>query len=66
MDNTESFVNILQEMIAEQAARRKQNPVQVPFGAGTPTLGKKQLDQEAALAAKQLALEREKMAQKLP
>jgi len=63
MDNMESFVDILQEMIAEQEARRKKNPVQVPFGAGTPTLGKKQLDQEAALAAKQLALEREKMAQ---
>lgn len=70
---TENYANILQAMMEQQKQYRKDNPVQLYFEPGTPTLASRELEQqaqlarekmaqEAALAREQMALQREQMA----
>lgn len=70
---TENYANILQAMMEQQKQYRKDNPVQLYFKPGTPTLASRELEQqaqlarekmaqEAALAREQMALQREQMA----
>ncbi|MGI5872744.1 MAG: hypothetical protein ACOX8T_11995 [Bacillota bacterium] len=67
---TEHYASILQAMMDEQKRHREENPVQMYFEPGTPTLATRQLEeqtalqrekmaQDAALAREQMALQRE-------
>lgn len=63
---TENYANILQAMMEQQKQYRKDNPVQLYFEPGTPTLASRELEQQAQLArekmAQEAALAREQMA----
>jgi hypothetical protein len=63
---TENYANILQAIMEQQKQYRKDNPVQLYFEPGTPTLASRELEQQAQLAREQMAQEaalaREQMA----
>lgn len=63
---TENYANILQALMEQQKQYRKDNPVQLYFEPGTPTLASRELEQQAQLArekmAQEAALAREQMA----
>lgn len=63
---TEHYASILQAMMDEQKRHREENPVQMYFEPGTPTLATRQLEEQAALQrekmAQDAALAREQMA----
>ena len=53
---TENYANILQAMMEQQKQYRKDNPVQLYFEPGTPTLASRELEQQAQLAREKMAL----------